>query len=60
VEPESVAPPQIPDWRPLWCCSGWIATRQLIWRSAAGLVAQDRESHQRDLYEAVGRGDFPK
>jgi len=27
---------------------------------AAELVGQDRESHQRDLYEAIARGDFPK
>ncbi|KOG59843.1 catalase [Streptomyces antibioticus] len=27
---------------------------------AAHVIAQDRESHQRDLYEAIERGDFPK
>ena len=27
---------------------------------AAALVGNDRESHQRDLYEAIERGDFPK
>jgi len=27
---------------------------------AAELVGQDRESHQRDLYDAIERGDFPK
>ena len=27
---------------------------------AAELVGNDRESHQRDLYEAIERGDFPK
>lgn len=27
---------------------------------AASVVAGDRESHQRDLYEAIERGDFPK
>ena len=27
---------------------------------AAQKVAQDRETHQRDLYEAIERGDFPK
>ncbi|MCW6530765.1 catalase [Sphingomonas sp. MMSM20] len=27
---------------------------------AAALVAGDRESHQRDLYDAIERGDFPK
>ncbi len=24
------------------------------------LIGKDRDSHQRDLYEAIGRGDFPK
>ncbi len=27
---------------------------------AAAVIAQDRDSHQRDLYEAIERGDFPK
>lgn len=27
---------------------------------AAELVGRDRESHQRDLYEAIERGDYPK
>ena len=27
---------------------------------AATLIGQDRESHQRDLYDAIERGDFPK
>ncbi len=27
---------------------------------AAKIVGDDRESHQRDLYEAIERGDFPK
>lgn len=27
---------------------------------AADLVGRDRESHQRDLYESIERGDFPK
>lgn len=27
---------------------------------ATELIGQDRESHQRDLYEAIERGDFPK
>src|SRR5712675_913759 len=27
---------------------------------AAELVGQDRESHQRDLFEAIERGDYPK
>ncbi len=27
---------------------------------AAAIVAKDRESHQRDLYEAIERGEFPR
>ena len=27
---------------------------------AEALIGRDRESHQRDLYEAIARGDFPK
>ena len=27
---------------------------------AARLIGEDRESHQRDLFEAIGRGEFPK
>ena len=27
---------------------------------AAAIVANDRESHQRDLYESIERGDYPK
>jgi catalase len=27
---------------------------------AARLIAHDRESHQRDLFEAIARGDFPR
>ena len=27
---------------------------------AASIVAKDRESHQRDLFEAIEKGDFPK
>src|SRR5690554_50475 len=27
---------------------------------AAELIGQDRESHQRDLYDAIERGDYPK
>jgi catalase len=29
-------------------------------REAARLVGDDRESHQRDLFEAIERGDFPR
>jgi catalase len=27
---------------------------------AEALVGQDRESHQRDLFDAIERGDFPR
>ncbi|MCX6145155.1 MAG: catalase [Ignavibacteriales bacterium] len=27
---------------------------------SAAIIAKDRESHQRDLFEAIARGDFPK
>lgn len=29
-------------------------------KEAGELIAKDRESHQRDLYESIERGDFPK
>ncbi len=29
-------------------------------QEAEALIGRDRESHQRDLYEAIERGDFPK
>ena len=34
--------------------------RNLSDEEAGALIAADRESHQRDLYEAIERGDFPK
>ena len=34
--------------------------RNLTDAEAAALVAQDRESSQRDLFEAIERGDFPR
>jgi catalase len=41
-----------------------LATRQgirnLTDQEAAAIVASDRESHQRDLFEAIERGDFPR
>lgn len=32
----------------------------LIDEEAATIIAKDRESHQRDLYESIENGDFPK
>ena len=29
-------------------------------RKPAERIAKDRETHQRDLFEAIERGDFPK
>ena len=34
--------------------------KNLTDQEAAAIVANDRESHQRDLYEAIERGDFPR
>ena len=34
--------------------------RNLSDAEAEAIVGKDRESHQRDLYEAIERGDFPK
>ena len=34
--------------------------RNLTDAEAEAIVAKDRESHQRDLYEAIERGDFPR
>jgi len=34
--------------------------KNLTDQEAAEIIGQDRESHQRDLYEAIERGDFPK
>ncbi|EAH8151937.1 catalase [Campylobacter lari] len=34
--------------------------KNLTNEEAANLIANDRESHQRDLYEAIEKGDFPK
>jgi catalase len=47
----------------VWCkfhlvCQQGI--QNLTDEEAAALVAKDRESHQRDLYEAIERGDFPR
>lgn len=34
--------------------------KNLTDEEAAAIIAGDRESHQRDLYEAIEKGDFPK
>lgn len=34
--------------------------KNLTEEEAGELIAKDRESHQRDLYEAIERGDFPR
>ena len=41
-----------------WVCQQGI--KNLTDEEAAELVGKDRESHQRDLYEAIENGDFPK
>lgn len=34
--------------------------KNLTDQEAEAIIAKDRESHQRDLYESIERGDFPK
>lgn len=34
--------------------------KNLTNEEAAKIIAKDRESHQRDLYEAIDKGDYPK
>ncbi|UKH09243.1 catalase [Actinobacillus pleuropneumoniae] len=34
--------------------------KNLTNEEAAAIIANDRESHQRDLYESIEKGDFPK
>lgn len=34
--------------------------KNLTDEEAAAIVAKDRESHQRDLFESIAKGDFPK
>jgi len=41
-----------------WVCQQGIET--LTDEEAAELVGQDRESHQRDLVEAIDKGDYPR
>jgi catalase len=41
-----------------WVCQQGI--ENLTDEEAEALVGKDRESHQRDLYEAIEQGDFPK
>ena len=41
-----------------WVCQQGI--ENLTDEEAAELVGKDRESHQRDLYEAIENGDFPR
>jgi catalase len=41
-----------------WVCQQGI--KNLSDEEAAELVGRDRESHQRDLYEAIENGDFPR
>lgn len=41
-----------------WRCQQGI--KNLTDAEAEAIIAKDRESHQRDLYEAIERGDFPK
>ncbi|MDU5088576.1 MAG: catalase [Veillonella sp.] len=47
----------------VWVKFHWVCQQpieNLSNAEAADLVANDRESHQRDLFDAIERGDFPK
>ena len=47
----------------VWVKFHWVCQQpieNLSNAEAAELVANDRESHQRDLFDAIERGDFPK
>jgi len=47
----------------VWCKFHLVCQQgimNLTDEEAATLVAKDRESHQRDLYETIERGDFPR
>jgi catalase len=41
-----------------WVCQQGVKT--LSDEEAAAIVAQDRESHQRDLYQSIENGDYPR
>jgi catalase len=41
-----------------WVCQQGI--RNLTDEEAAEVIAKDRESHQRDLYESIENGDYPR
>ncbi len=47
----------------VWCkfhFKSMQGIKNLLDEQAAKVIGQDRESHQRDLFEAIARGDFPK
>lgn len=47
----------------VWVKFHWVSEQpieNLTDQEAAAVVANDRESHQRDLFEAIEKGDFPK
>ena len=41
-----------------WVCQQGV--RNLTDEEAAAIVAKDRESHQRDLYQSIENGDYPR
>ena len=46
-----------------WVKFHWVTQqgiKNLSNEEAEAIIAKDRESHQRDLFEAINRGDFPK
>jgi len=47
----------------VWVKFHWVTAqgiKNLTDEEAEAIVAKDRESHQRDLYEAIERGEFPR
>lgn len=47
----------------IWCkfhFKSMQGVRNWMDEEAAEMIAQDRESHQRDLFESIERGDYPK
>ena len=51
------------DTRRVWVKFHWKTeqgARHLTEDEAKDLISRDRESHHRDLFEAIARGDFPK
>ncbi len=51
------------DNKRVWVKFHWVCQQEiknLTDEEAAEIIASDRESHQRDLFDAIERGDFPR